>query len=40
MVGINPAAGHHDGAFDFDETSLGKAMTALTLAVSKLLQTP
>lgn len=40
MVGINRAAGHHDGAFDFDETSLGKAVTVLALAVSKLLQNP
>ncbi len=38
MVGINRAAGHHDGAFDFDEAALSNAVTVLTLAVSDLLQ--
>jgi len=38
MVGINRAAGHHDGAFDFDEDALSNAVTVLTLAVSDLLQ--
>ncbi|MBP2659239.1 MAG: amidohydrolase [Firmicutes bacterium] len=38
MVGINRAAGHHDGAFDFDEAALSNAVTVLALAVSDLLQ--
>ncbi|MDF2635370.1 MAG: amidohydrolase [Pelosinus sp.] len=38
MVGINRAAGHHDGAFDFDEAALGNAVTVLVLAVVNLLQ--
>ncbi len=38
MVGINRAAGHHDGAFDFDEAALSNAVTVLTLVVSDLLQ--
>lgn len=38
MVGINRAAGHHDGAFDFDEAALGNAVTVLGLVVLDLLQ--
>lgn len=38
MIGINRAAGHHDGAFDFDEACLGKAVTVLALAVGELLE--
>lgn len=37
MVGINRAAGHHDGAFDFDERALANAVTVLVLAVLDLL---
>lgn len=38
MVGINRVAGHHDGAFDFDETALGNAVTVLGLGVFNLLK--
>ena len=38
MVGINRTAGHHDGAFDFDEAALGNAVTVLALVISDLLQ--
>lgn len=38
MVGINRAAGHHDGAFDFEEAALGNAVTVLALTVVDLLQ--
>lgn len=37
MVGINRIAGHHDGAFDFDEAALGNAVTVLALAIFDLL---
>lgn len=38
MVGINRVAGHHDGAFDFDEIALGNAVTVLALVVFDLLE--
>lgn len=40
MVGIDRAAGHHDGAFDFGEAALSKAVIVLALAVYDLLQNP
>lgn len=40
MIGIDRAAGHHDGAFDFDEAVLGKAVIVLALAITSFSQNP